>query len=132
MNPILLYDGLCGFCDFWVRLILRRDARGRFRFAAFQSQTGRALCLARGLDPEAQSSLALIAAEDAEPLRKSDAVLAVLEQLGGPWGRGAALLRRVPRSRRDALYDFVARNRYRWFGRRSACRLPSEDPRFLP
>jgi len=131
-SPIILFDGLCHFCDFWVRFVIRHDKNAVFRFAAFQSQTGLELCQTHGIDPAKQDSLVLINPPSGVQ-RQSDAVLAIVEHFGGAW-RWLGALKIVPRSWRDAIYDLVARNRYRWFGRRTACRIPSDDlrQRFLP
>ena len=127
---LIYYDGLCGLCDRFVRFVVARDRRGRFRFAPLQGSTARAR-LPSLLEPE--SSRTVILEDDGRFRVRSDAALAVLAGLGGAW-RAAALLRVVPRPLRDAVYDFVARHRLRWFGRREECRLPGpeERERFLP
>lgn len=131
-SPIILFDGMCCLCDFWVRFVIRHDPHAVFRFAAFQSQTGQELCRAHGIDPEARHSLVLID-PSAGIQQQSDAVLAIVERLGGAW-RWLGAGRHLPRSWRDGVYALVARNRYRWFGQRTACRIPSEKlrQRFLP
>jgi predicted DCC family thiol-disulfide oxidoreductase YuxK len=131
-SPILLFDGRCVLCDFWVQFVIRHDPQAVFRFAAFQSQTGRELCQTHGIDPEKMASLVLI--DPSGVHRQSDAVLTIVERWGGAWRFLGAAGRIVPRPWRDGLYDWVARNRTRWFGRRSACRVPSDAlrQRFLP
>jgi predicted DCC family thiol-disulfide oxidoreductase YuxK len=127
---LIYYDGLCGLCDRFVRFVLARDRRGRYRFAPLQGSTARAR-LPSHLNPESFQTVIL---EDDGCYRvRSDAALAILAGLGGAW-RAAALLRLIPRPLRDAVYDFVARHRFRWFGRRAECRVPSpeERERFLP
>ena len=129
--PIVIFDGACCFCDYWVQFVIRHDPKAVFRFAAFQSQTGRELCRGHGIDPERRDSLVLIDSSGVQ--QQSDAVLAIVERFGGAW-RLLGALRIVPRSWRDAIYDRVARNRYRWFGRRASCQVPTSDlrQRFLP
>jgi predicted DCC family thiol-disulfide oxidoreductase YuxK len=129
-GAIVVFDGACVLCSGWVDFLLRRDRRGQFRFAAMQGEAGRGLLAAHGLDPDDPLSFLLLDAGGART--DSDAILAVLARLGGGW-RFAALLRWLPRGLRDALYRALARNRYRWFGRRDACYLPSADEvhRFL-
>ena len=131
-SPIILFDGMCCLCDFWVRFVIRHDPRAVFRFASFQSQTGQELCRAHGIDPEARNSLVLI--DPSGVHQQSDAVLAIVERLGGAGRFLGAAGRIMPHPWRDGLYQFVARNRTRWFGRRSACRVPSDalQKRFLP
>jgi predicted DCC family thiol-disulfide oxidoreductase YuxK len=122
--PIILFDGACSFCNFWVRFIIRHDPKAVFRFAAYQSQTGQKLSFANGIGREKQESLTLITPAGIQ--QKSDAVLAIVEQFGGLW-RLLRALKIVPRSWRDAIYDLVARNRYRWFGTQSACPIADQD-----
>ncbi len=127
---IVFYDGVCGLCNGFVRFLLAADRRGRLRFAPLQGTTAAALRARRPFPPSTDS---IVFSAGEEVSFKSAAVLGILSSLGGPW-RLAALFRGVPRVFRDALYDFVAARRYRWFGRYDACPLP--DPavrgRFLP
>ena len=127
---LIYYDGLCGLCDRFVQFVLRRDRAARYRFAPLQGSTAGERVPA-SLDPRASQTVIL---EDAGRFRvRSDAALAILSGLGGAW-RLAGLLRVIPRPLRDAVYDLVARNRERWFGRRAECRVPepAERDRFLP
>jgi predicted DCC family thiol-disulfide oxidoreductase YuxK len=126
----IYFDGYCGLCDRFVQFVLRRDRAGRYRFAPLQGSTARERVPAI-LDPQASQTVIL---EDAGRFRvRSDAALAILSGLGGAW-RLAGLLRVIPRPVRDAVYDLVARNRNRWFGRLAECRVPgpAERERFLP
>lgn len=127
---LIYYDGLCGLCDRFVRFVLARDRRKCFRFAPLQGETAR-VRLPHLANPETSSTVIL---EDEGQFRiRSDAALAILAALGGGW-RSAALLRVIPRPIRDAVYDWIARHRSRWFGRREECRIPGPDERerFLP
>jgi len=127
---LIYYDGLCGLCDRFVRFVLTRDRRRRYRFAPLQGETARAR-LPHLPNPETSNTVIL---EDDGRLRvRSDAALAILTGLGGAC-RAAALLRLIPRPLRDAVYDWIARHRFRWFGRRAECRVPNpeERERFLP
>jgi predicted DCC family thiol-disulfide oxidoreductase YuxK len=127
---LIYYDGLCGLCDRFVRFVVARDRRGRYRFAPLQGTTARHR-LPEHPDPAALTTVVL---EDDGRFRvRSDAALAVVAGLGGAW-RAAALLRVIPRPLRDAVYDWIARHRFGWFGRREECRLPGpeERERFLP
>ena len=128
--PIIYFDGLCDLCDGFVRFLLARDRRARYRFAPLQGETARA----RLEDRFTGSAIETVVLEEPKRFRvRSDAAIAILTGLGGLW-RLAAALRIVPRPLRDALYDYVARNRFRWYGRRDACRVPTpaERERFLP
>ena len=122
-GPIWLYDGVCVLCSGAVQYTLRHEREPAIRFVAIQSREGRALAQAHGIDPDDPESFLFI--EDGKALAKSDGVLALLRHLRGP----ARLLRIgavLPQAMRDWLYDRVARNRYRWFGQKTACERP--DP----
>jgi predicted DCC family thiol-disulfide oxidoreductase YuxK len=125
-RPVILFDALCVLCSANARFILKHDRRRRFRLASLQSPAGAALCRRFGLDPADPETLLLVKGDRA--LRNSDAVLAIWSGLGWPW-RAAAALRIVPRRLRDPLYRWVARNRYRLFGRRETCWVPSAADR---
>ncbi|HEX8258077.1 MAG TPA: thiol-disulfide oxidoreductase DCC family protein [Allosphingosinicella sp.] len=124
-RPIVVFDGLCPLCSANARFILKHDRSGRLRLAAMQSEAGAALYRRFGIDPADPDTLILVAGGRA--LRDSDAVIAIWRELGWPW-RLAAAASAVPRGLRDPLYRWIARNRYRLFGRNSACWLP--DPRY--
>lgn len=127
---LLLYDGVCGLCDRFVRFVLARDRRGRFRFAALQGPVGRDLVAGFGRDPDRLEAVHVVVdyrSGTGRVLNRSAAALFVLGQLGWPW-RLATVLRRVPAGPRDWCYDRVAAHRYRLFGRRASC--PAPDPRY--
>ena len=126
-GPIVVFDGLCPLCSANARFILKRDRSRRFRLAAMQGEAGQALFRRFGIDPADPETLILV--ENGRALRDSAAILAIWSGLGGGWRVAAALGRLVPRALRDGLYRLVARNRYRWFGRREACWLPSPADR---
>ena len=125
-GAIVVFDGVCVLCNGWVGFLLRHDRARQFRFAAMQDAAGRRLLAAHGLDPDDPMSFLLLDAAGAHT--DSDAIIAVLMRLGGPW-RAARALRLLPRRLRDCMYRALARNRYRWFGRRDACSLPPEGER---
>lgn len=122
-HPVILFDAECVLCSANARFILANDRRRRYRLASMQGAVGAALFRAHGIDPTDPETLILAEGERAR--RNSDAVLAIWSGLGWPW-RASAVLRLVPRPLRDSVYRLVARNRYRWFGRRTTCWLP--DP----
>lgn len=124
---MIFYDGVCGLCDRTVRFVLRRDDAGRFRFAPLQSDYAAVVLARHGRDAGDLDSVSLLldpGGPGERLLAKSDAVLAILDGLGGAW-RLAALARWLPRAWRDAAYDALARRRYRWFGRFEQCPIPS-------
>ncbi len=134
--PVLIYDGLCGFCDGAVQFILARDRAGVIRFAPLQGDFARGV-LARHADFRHVDSMMLVEIDDETGRERvsvrSEGALRVAFHLGGAW-RAAAVLRIIPRVLRDAAYDAFARIRYRVFGRLDACVLPTGDQRgrFLP
>jgi predicted DCC family thiol-disulfide oxidoreductase YuxK len=117
-------------CSRSAQFVLRHDVRGIYRMLAAQTPLGRALYVHYGLDPLDYESMILIA--DGVPELKSEAVIRIAQGLGLPWSL-AAILRVLPRAWRDRLYDVLARNRFRVFGRRATCYLPdpSDADRFL-
>lgn len=121
-HPVIVFDGVCVLCSRWVDFILRHDQQGRFRLAAMQGVQGRALLVAHGLSPDDPSSFLLV--QDGRGYSNTDAIARVLKQLGGRWSYASALLRVVPGPLRDPAYRWIARHRYRLFGRRDQCRLP--------
>jgi predicted DCC family thiol-disulfide oxidoreductase YuxK len=129
-HPIIFFDGVCAMCNRFVDLVLRADRRDVFRFAPLQGETARELLSPLADDPREWSMIYL---DERGVHEESDASLEVYRRLGGVWWL-ASLLRLVPRFVRTPAYRLVARNRYRWFGRRDSCRVPSaeEKARFLP
>ena len=134
-NPVIFYDGVCGLCDRLVRSVLRHDQRGIFRFAALQGHFAAKALAHHGKDAAQLEAMCVIAGEKSRPeelLCKSDAAIFVLRQLNWPW-KAAVLLKIVPRGLRDRAYDWIARRRYRIFGKLEQCAIPSaaEHDRFI-
>lgn len=135
-HAILLFDGVCGFCNRLVRLILRHDREAIFRFASLQSPLAAGILERHGVNAADLETVFVVINHD-EPgeflLSRSDAILYVLQRLAGTWRAAALLFGLVPRPVRNRIYDIVARNRYRIFGRYNSCPLPDEQwrSRFL-
>ena len=126
---IILFDGVCNFCNGVVRFVHARDPRGRLRFAALQSDAARRLCAAIGHALPAESdpdTIVVIVGDHA--FERSDAALEIARRLRFPWPL-FGVFRVLPRALRDPLYRFVARNRYAWFGRSDTCMLPTPELR---
>ena len=121
-GPIIVFDALCVLCSASAQFILRHDRSEYFRLASMQGETGSELYRRFGIDPQAPESMIVV--QGNHVLRDSDAVLAIAAGLGWPW-RAFTALRIVPRVIRDPVYRWLARNRYRLFGRRETCWLPS-------
>ncbi|HEX9593374.1 MAG TPA: DCC1-like thiol-disulfide oxidoreductase family protein [bacterium] len=130
-GPIVFFDGVCGLCNRFVDWVIARDRHGRYRFAPLQGDTARAM----GMEPQAADPAlwSIVLVDGAGARERSDAVLTIAMGLGGVY-RLAGALRRIPRPLRDWVYDRIARRRYRFFGKRDACRVPTEQERhrFLP
>jgi len=129
-HTIVVFDGECAFCSRWVDFLLRFDRRDRFRFTARQSPSGAAFLRGAGLPEAGVGSIVLV--EGKTVRLRSEAVLRMLELLGFPFSL-AGIFRPIPLSLRDAVYEACARNRTRWFGRMTVCRvpLPAERNRFI-
>jgi predicted DCC family thiol-disulfide oxidoreductase YuxK len=122
-RPIIVFDAECLLCSANAQFVLDHDRRGRFLLASMQGEAGSALYRRFGIDPADPDTLIVV--EGDRVRRDSDAILAIWAGLGWPW-RAATMFRLVPRALRDLVYRWVARNRYRLFGRRDTCWLP--DP----
>jgi predicted DCC family thiol-disulfide oxidoreductase YuxK len=126
IQPIVLFDGVCKFCNSSINFLIDHDATARLRFAALQSTTGQALLRKFGLRTTRFDSLVLVEGEQCH--MRSTAALRIAAHLGGCWRFAAAGLL-IPAFLRDFAYDVLARNRYRWFGTLDACRVPTPDIR---
>ena len=128
--PILLFDGHCNFCNGWVRLIVRRDTAKNILFAPLQSPVGRKMLEEHKIDVNYTESLVFF--EEEKFSLKSTAALRIYSYLEG-WERHLKILIILPRTLRDALYSFFAKYRYKWFGRREQCMVPTAElkERFL-
>ena len=136
VNPIVLYDGVCALCNRLVQFLLKRDNRKRLRFASLQSDFAAKVLGRHGIDPKDLDTLHVVVNYDQpeeQILNRSDAILRAGHELGGPWTTLAVIGRIVPRTFRDLAYRFVARNRYRVFGKYETCMLPdpNQQHRFL-
>ena len=125
-DNVVVFDGLCRLCSGLVSFIIRRDRAGVFQFASLQSETGKRLVEDRAAGPLAAQTILLLTRERTYML--SDAVLEIARHLDGAW-KAAVLFKILPRPARDWAYRLVARNRYRWFGRRESCLIPTPDLR---
>src|ERR1700759_2182021 len=129
-RPIIIFDGYCALCSGWAQFVLRHDTHGTYRLLAAQSPLGHALYVHYGLDPQDYETNILVA--DGVAWFKSEGSIRMAEGLGRPWSLAAAF-RILPGSVRDRLYEFIARNRLRFFGKRETCYVPERryEDRFL-
>ncbi len=131
-RTLMLYDGVCGLCDFGVQFILSRDKRDHFQFAALQTDLAAEVLARHGLDAKEMATFYIVdgVGTEAEVVRdRSRACLRVLSRLGGGYRVLGAIAWVVPRFVLDGLYRAVSANRYRMFGKRDACRLPTPGER---
>jgi predicted DCC family thiol-disulfide oxidoreductase YuxK len=120
--PLLLFDGDCNLCHGAVQFVLRRDPRGRFRFASLQSAAGREALAKAGALGTVPDSIVLV--HRGRTRTKSGAAMAIARRLRFPWPL-LTVFWLVPWPLRDLVYDWIARNRYRWFGKRDECWVPT-------
>ena len=120
-HPIVFFDGVCNLCNSSVQFIIRREGTDTFRFAALQSDVVQELLPAKYREQGLQS---LILLEDAKVYTKSSAVLRISRRLSGLWPLFSVFIF-VPKFLRDFMYDLIARNRYRWFGKTEQCMVPN-------
>ena len=122
---MILFDGVCNLCNGFVQFVIARDPARRFRFASLQSEAGRRSLEAAGAGNSAET---VVLVEDGRAFTRSTAALRIARCLRFPWPLAFALIV-VPRPLRDQVYDWVARNRYRWFGKRDVCMVPTPELR---
>ncbi|WP_299485481.1 thiol-disulfide oxidoreductase DCC family protein [uncultured Allomuricauda sp.] len=124
-KKIILFDGVCNLCNGAIQFIIKRDKTDTFRYAPLQSEIGEQLIAERAIDTSKVDSIILI-----EPgiayFTKSDAALRIAQDFGGLW-KALAIFTWIPKTFRDAIYDLVAKNRYKWFGRKDACMIPTPE-----
>ncbi len=128
--PVLFFDGVCNLCNRTVSFVMEHDRSGRIRFASLQSAYAEQVLRPLGIEPGCLESIVYL--HKGQALRRSDAVLAICRDLRAPW-RWLQIFWIMPRPLRDILYGWVARRRYKWFGKRPSCRIPTpaERDRFL-
>lgn len=130
-HPVIVFDAICVLCSANAAFMLKHDRKGLFRLAAMQGETGRELMQQAGIDPADPESFVVF--DGGRILMNSDAVIHIWSRIGWPW-RIAVLGKVIPRPLRDAVYRLVARNRYRIFGKRETCWVPTPEQaqRVLP
>ncbi len=127
-HPVVLFDGVCNLCDQAVQFIIRHDATGQLRYASLQSAYAAERLKTTDLPPAFLDSFVLL--ENGRWYTRSTAALRVSRYFGGLW-RLLYVFIVVPRPIRDAVYNFVGRNRYSWFGEKEACMIPTPELKAL-
>jgi len=126
IRAVVLFDGVCNLCNGFVRFVIARDTRTRFAFASLQSEAAARLLARTPLADHAGETIVLLDKDRA--FTKSAAALRIARDLTFPWNLAYAFVA-VPRPLRDWIYDLVARNRYRWFGKQDVCMVPTPELR---
>ena len=126
LQHLILFDGVCNLCCFWVRFLIARDLKKSFRFSSLQSAAGQETLKRLGL--EADTLTTMIFVEGDKRHIKSSAALHIARHMGGLWPLLFIFIA-IPAPLRDFLYDFIARNRTRWFGIRDSCMVPTAELR---
>ena len=127
-HPIILFDGVCNLCNGAVQFVIERDKNQRFRFASLQSKTGQEYQQKAGLSLDRIDTILLV--ENGQIYQKSTAALRIARHLNVLWSIMYIFII-VPVFIRDGIYDFIAKNRYRWFGKQDSCWMPTPDLKSL-
>lgn len=123
-TSIVLFDGVCNFCDASINRIIRHDKKNKFLFAPLQSEAGKNLAILHGINTEKTDSIILI--ESNKAYTRSTAILRIAKHLNGLYPLMYGLLI-IPSFIRNAVYDLFARNRYKWFGKKETCMIPTTE-----
>ncbi len=124
-HSIVLFDGVCNLCNSAVQFIIKRDKTDRYRFSALQSESGKKLSSERNIDTQKIDSIILIEPGKAYYI-KAAAALQIGKSFGGLW-KALAIFEWIPPVISNWVYDLVAKNRYRWFGRKEHCMIPTQE-----
>lgn len=127
-NNVIIFDGVCSLCNAWVDFVLRREKEDIFSFAANQSDEGQEILkkFNKTFDNEEVDTVFLL--EDGQLYERSTAALRIVKKLSFPWNLAYGFVI-IPRPIRDFFYKIIAKNRYRWFGKKNSCRLPTPEER---
>lgn len=125
-KSVILFDGVCNLCNASIDFIIKRDKKDHFRVGALQEEAGKNLLSKFEVNPEYLDSLVLI--EDEQIFFRSTAALKIAKNLSGLWPLFYGLIF-LPSGLRDGIYDWIGKNRYRWFGKKNTCRLPTPEER---
>lgn len=126
VERLVLFDGVCNFCNFWVRFALKHDKKGKLKFTSLQGETAKTVLPQFGIDPYIITSVIFI--ENGIAYHESTAALKICRHLDGGWKLFYALII-IPTFIRDGIYKWIAKNRYKWFGKQESCMLPTAEQR---
>ncbi len=128
---VILFDGVCNFCNYWVNFAIKRDKKKKLHFTPLQGETAKQLLLYYHINPTSLSSVILI--DGGKVYTQSSAAIQICKHLGGAWKLFYGLII-LPKFIRDFFYNIIARNRYKWYGKKENCMVPTPElkERFLP
>lgn len=125
-NPIILFDGVCNFCNYWVNFAIKRDKKKKLMFAALQGEAAKELLQQYQINPTSLSSVILI--DKGKAYTQSSAAIRICKYLDGGWKLFYGLMI-IPKFIRDFFYNIIARNRYKWYGKKESCMVPTPELR---
>lgn len=128
-HPVVLFDGVCNLCNSSIQQVIQHDPERKFRFASLQGELGQQVLQQFHLPVNQFNSFILL--QDGKLYYKSTAAIKVMQQMRGGWKWLSYLLWIIPFFIRDFFYDFIARNRYKWFGKQESCWVPTPELRAL-
>lgn len=130
MNSLILFDGVCNFCNYWVTFAIKRDRKNKLKFTPLQGETAKQLLPQYHINPTSLSSVIFI--NNGKVYTQSSAAIQICKELDGGWKLFFGLII-IPKFFRDFLYNIIARNRYKWFGKKESCMIPTPElkERFL-
>jgi len=125
-TPVILFDGVCNFCNYWVNFAIKRDKKKKLKFTALQGETAKQLLAKYNISPTSLSSVIFI--DSGKAYTQSSAAIRICKHLDGGWKIFYGLMI-IPKFIRDFLYNIIARNRYKWFGKKESCMVPTPELR---
>ncbi|ARN77814.1 thiol-disulfide oxidoreductase [Nonlabens spongiae] len=123
-KDIILFDGVCNLCNGAINFIIKRDPKDHYRFAALQSDIGEELLAKHDIDPEKTDSIVLI--RNGSAFAKAGAALRIAKKMSGAWPLLYGLTI-IPKFISNAVYDYIAYHRYKWFGKKESCMIPTPE-----
>ena len=125
-QPLVIFDGVCNFCNYWVNFAIKKNGKKDLMFTPIQGETAKIILPKYSISPNAFSSVIFI--ENGKSYTQSSAALQICRHLNGGWKLFYGLYI-IPRFIRDFFYNIIARNRYKWYGKKSSCMIPSRELR---
>lgn len=125
-NPIVFFDGVCNFCNYWVNFSIKRDRKKKLKFAPLQGETAKKMFTQYNIENSDTESVIFI--ENGKAYKASAAALRIARNLGGGWKLFYGFMI-VPKFIRDAVYKWIANNRYKWYGKKDTCMVPAPGVR---